>query len=96
MARYEMGNGKLTKLREYTNGVRNGASITVHINGPITSDETYLNDQPKRPAGQDEQLRQVKLIENYKDGIFRSLRKMFYDNAQVQEEGIYKNGQRMV
>jgi len=27
-AEYEMGNGKLTKVEEYTNGVRNGASIT--------------------------------------------------------------------
>src|ERR1041385_542165 len=34
---YNDDKGKLSKLEEYSNGVLNGASITLHINGSITS-----------------------------------------------------------
>jgi len=91
---YSEGNGKLSKMEEYSHGVRNGASITVHINGSVTTDVTYMNDTLNGQSTKMSNYGNVKLIENYYSGILTGERKMFYEGGQLQEDGMWKNGQR--
>jgi antitoxin component YwqK of YwqJK toxin-antitoxin module len=92
---YSEGNGKLSKMEEYSHGKRNGASITVHINGSITSDVTYMNDSLNGISTHMSNYGNVKLMETYNNGILDGRRRMFYDGGQLQEDGMYKNGQRI-
>ncbi len=91
---YQDDKGKLTKLEEYSNGILNGVSITVHINGSVTSDATFLNNKLNGQRTAMSNYGNVKVIETYHDSILDGRKRMYYDNGTLQEDGNWKNAQK--
>jgi antitoxin component YwqK of YwqJK toxin-antitoxin module len=91
---YSNGNGQLTKVIEYKNGVVNGVNLSFGTNGMMASDEFIINGKPEGTRTLMNNMGRVRAIENYKNGDLHGSKKTFYDDGKIQEEGNWKNGQR--
>jgi antitoxin component YwqK of YwqJK toxin-antitoxin module len=92
---YSDANGVMSKITEYNDGVQNGASISFSGTGTIQSDETWLGDKKNGERVSFGSFGgRMKLLETFKDDQLDGVKKTFYDDGKIQEEGFYKKGQR--
>lgn len=91
---YTQGNGVLTFVEEYKNGLKNGARITYSPVGRILADETYKNDLLDGIRIEYHTNTHMRLLENYEQGLLGGLKRSYYEDNTIQEEGNYLHGQR--
>ena len=91
---YSNGNGMLTQISEYKDGVISGANITFGNNGMIASDETYKDNKLHGTRTLMNNMGRPKSVEPYTDGVLNGLKRTVYEDGKPQEEGNWKNGHR--
>lgn len=91
---YANGNGMLSQVSEYKNGIINGANILFGTNGMVLTDETFKDNKLNGTRTTMNNMGRVKTVETYTDGILNGSKKTFYEDGKPQEEGFWKNGQR--
>ncbi len=92
---YSESSGIITRITEYKNGIRNGASVSFGPTGNLQLEETFFNDKKNgESVAYGNYGGQLKLVENYRDDVLQGIRKSFYQDGKLQEEGYYKDGQR--
>jgi antitoxin component YwqK of YwqJK toxin-antitoxin module len=91
---YNEGSGMVTKMEEYRNGEKNGASMTFGPGGAVIADENYVNGKLSGHRTTYSNGGRMKSTEYYIDGKLNGVRKTYYDNSKMQEEGNWKNGER--
>ncbi|MFN8166922.1 MAG: toxin-antitoxin system YwqK family antitoxin [Bacteroidia bacterium] len=86
--------GGLSRIEEYKNGIKSGASVELTFNNQVSADQTYKNDSLNGQKTTYNAGGRIRVIENFSNGILDGPRKSFYDDSKLQEESNYISGKR--
>ncbi len=85
--------GKIKKITNYYNDVKNGIQLTFAKNGTIETKSRFINNKLN---GEYAKYKSSRMLEstNYLDGKIDGVYKTFYTNGKIQQEAEFKNGQK--
>ena len=89
-------NGLVGSIEEYKDGKKNGVSIGIDVAGFYFKKDNYTNDTLDGPSVlfSHSNGAKVQMEVTYKMGKVNGLKKVYYPEGALQEEGYFKNGLR--